>query len=381
MSTNIKPKSYFYIFLACSFISAGILVYQFSLTSQLQTQTKQKLIQGIKIKNIFPAQAVSLDKKIPDQVRGVYLTAYSAGSEDKISEIIELTKQTNINTVVIDIKNSKGKVFYDSNVELVDELNLEDNRLGDVEQLIDRLHQHNIYVIARQTVFKDSILAERKSEFALKNKQGELWYNKEDLAWVDPSNKKVWRYNVKLAKEAIELGFDEINFDYVRFPTDGNIENIKYSNKTKQKKKYEIMEDFFSFLDKELSSKPALLSVDFFGIVMEGGAEDIIGQRLEDVIDKIDFVSPMMYPSHYPSGHIGLANPGKHPRKIFSHGLKEGASEFKDQQAKVRPWIQAFSLKYDYGKEKINIQTSTIDKYENAGWLLWDPKNTYNFLK
>jgi hypothetical protein len=312
-------------------------------------------------------------------VKGLYLTAYSAANPKKLDEIIDLIDKTELNAVVIDIKDYSGKILYDSNIKLVNDLKTDENRLGDVKSLIRKLHAKNIYVIARQTVFQDPILAEKKPEWAIKNKSGDLWRDKKGLAWVDASRKEVWSYNVALAKEAIGFGFDEINFDYVRFPSDGDMTQAVYSMGSSTKK-YEVMRNFYHFLNLKLKDEPAWISLDMFGLVMEKYGEDDmrIGQRLVDAVDEVDYISPMMYPSHYPSGHLGLANPADNPAVVFENGMKLGMANFIGKRAKVRPWIQAFNLGAVYDAEKIRAQINEIEKYpENAGWLIWNASNRY----
>ena len=289
--------------------------------------------------------------------------------------MITLIEQTELNAVVIDIKDYSGKVLYDSDVPLVNELNLEENRLGDVSALVKRFHEHGIYVIARQTVFQDAVLAERKPEWALHTTWGTLWRDNLGLAWLDPTNQDVWQYVVDIAKEAISLGFDEINFDYVRFPSDGNLAALVYTNG--DKKRHEVMRDFYHYLGSELSDEPAHISLDLFGFVMERHDGLSIGQRLEDAVPAVDFISPMMYPSHYPSGHLGLENPAAFPGIVINNGMKKGAPYFENVKAQVRPWIQAFHLGATYDATKIRAQIDMVEAYPNAGWLLWNAANRY----
>jgi hypothetical protein len=237
------------------------------------------------------------------------------------------------------------------------------------------LKKNGIYTIARQTVFQDPILAEKKSEWALKNRQGGLWRDNKGLAWVDPNNHDVWAYNVAIAREAIKAGFDEINFDYVRFPSDGATSNIVYANGDKTRE--EVMGEFFKYLRTELGREPAWISIDMFGFVMERHDGMSIGQRLEDAVDSIDYICPMMYPSHYPSGHLGLANPAANPREVFENGMKKGLPYFEGKRASVRPWIQAFNMGAVYDAEKIRAQIDAIEKYSDAGWLMWNAANRY----
>ncbi len=310
-------------------------------------------------------------------VKGLYLTAYSAGSSKKMDQIIDLIKKTELNAVMIDIKDYSGLVLYDSQVPLVVDLKNKDNRLGDVKKLIEKLHAEKIYVIARQTVFQDPVLAQKKSQWAIKSKSGGIWHDHKGLAWVDPTKKEVWKYNLDIAKEAIKFGFDEINFDYVRFPSDGNMSNTLYDDESK--KKYEVMGEFFQYLDDHLSRESVWVSLDFFGFTMEKkGTDDMaIGQRIADAVDYVDYICPMMYPSHYPAGHLGLSNPAENPYAVFENGMKLGMPKFEGKRAKVRPWIQVFNMGAIYDAQKIRTQIDVIEKYANAGWLMWNASNRY----
>lgn len=336
-------------------------------------------IEDASIYNDSVKQEELIVKAKPPQVvaKSLYLTAYSAGSAKKIDSIIDLIDKTELNSVVIDIKDYSGKILYDSQIKLVNDLKTDENRLGDVKKLVEKLHAKNIYVIARQTVFQDPVLAEKKPEWAIKNKAGGLWRDHKGLAWVDPSKKEVWSYNVAIAKEAIKFGFDEINFDYVRFPSDGNMSQAVYANGNE--KKYLVMKNFYHFLNIKLSSEPVWISLDMFGFVMEKNGEDDmrIGQRIADAVDEVDYIAPMMYPSHYPAGHLGLQNPASYPAKVFENGMKLGAPKFEGKRAQVRPWIQAFNLGAVYDAQKIRAQIDEVEKYASAGWLMWNASNRY----
>lgn len=302
--------------------------------------------------------SVGKQKPAPRVVKGLYLTANSAGNEKKMSEIIALIEATELNAVVIDIKDYSGRVF-----------------LAGARTVIDRLHEKDIYVIARQTVFQDPLLAQTKPEWAIRSAAGGWWRDDKGLAWVDPTRQEVWEYNLAIAKEAIELGFDEINFDYVRFPSDGNLKTAIYSMGAKPE--YEVMGEFFQYLNTALSAEPAWISLDVFGFVLERDDGLRVGQRLADMVGQVDYISPMMYPSHYPAGHLGLANPAAHPGAVIDHGLKLGVPRFIDQRAQLRPWLQAFNLGAVYDGAKIRAQIEAVEKYPNTGWLLWNAANRY----
>lgn len=372
-----EHRLYIYIVVLVAFFAIIFLYSQWKKTIVVQD------LLGVIDKNIeAPKDALvvklKLRKSKPEQrvAKGVYLTAYSAGSAKKIEEIIKLINSTELNAVVIDTKDYSGKILYDSDVSLVNELGLEDDRIGDVRALIQKFHKEDIYVIARQTVFQDPELAKKKTEWAIGSTLGGLWYDHKGLAWVDPTKKEVWDYNIEIAQESISLGFDEINFDYVRFPSDGNLQTAKYSNN--ESEKTEVMRDFYRYLSAELSQEPAWISLDLFGFVMERHDGLSIGQRLEDAVDTVDYISPMMYPSHYPVGHLGLANPAASPGLVIDNGMKKGAPYFENTRAQVRPWLQAFNIGAVYDASKIRGQIDMVEKYPNAGWLLWNASNRYS---
>ncbi|MFA6427808.1 MAG: putative glycoside hydrolase [Candidatus Magasanikbacteria bacterium] len=318
------------------------------------------------------------EKPARQTVKGLYVTAYSAGSEKKIDEIIRLIDTTELNAVVIDIKDYSGRVLYDSDLAMVQDIGAEDNRIGDAKALIKKLHEHTIYVIARQTVFQDPVLAGAKPEWAVKSKRGGIWRDRNGLSWVDPTQTSVWSYNVAIAKEAIRLGFDEINFDYVRFPSDGNMSDVVYT--VPEKAKHEVMKEFYHFLNTELTPRPALISLDLFGMIMDTvptGSDMNIGQRLVDSVDEVDYICPMMYPSHYAHGYAGYENPAQYPSQVLAYSTKKGIDAFIDKRAEFRPWIQAFNIGAVYDAQKIRAQIDTIEKYTDAGWLLWNAANRY----
>ena len=341
-------------------------------------QEMEKLASEIRWYVIGEAAKPSREKPPRQIAKGLYLTASSANNPKKLAEIIDLLNRTELNTVVIDIKDYTGNVLFDSQITLVKDLNLKKNAFTDLAATIQKLHDNNIYVIARQTVFQDPILAGQKPEWAIKSKRGGLWHDHKGLAWVDPTKKEVWKYNAALAKEAADFGFDEINFDYVRFASDGNMNDVVYE--IKDKKRYEVMGEFFRFLSKALDKKPVWISLDMFGFAMERtGENDMnIGQRLVDALDVVDYISPMMYPSHYPSGHLGLANPAAFPGLVIENGMIQGGPFFADARAEVRPWIQAFNIGAVYDAAKIRAQIDAVEKYPNAGWLLWNAANRYS---
>lgn len=319
-------------------------------------------------------------KKIkPDYVRALYLTANSAGSEKYRQKIILAMQDSRINSVVIDVKDYSGYVLYASQVEAVQKIKASKNSLQDVSKVLADFHQADIYVIARQTVFQDPLLAHARPDLAFKNKQGNVWQDHKNLAWLNPSQKEVWEYNLKIAEELIALGFDEINFDYMRYPSDGDMANMNYEMPA-DKTRVQVMSEFFKFLSDNLTNK-IVISVDVFGLVMDHTDDEYdlsIGQRLTEAVKYFDFVYPMMYPSHYPLTYLGFANSAEHPGPVISYGLKISQPAIEGSRGKIRPWLQAFDLGATYDQTKINAQiTATESATSTAGWALWNARNYY----
>ncbi|MFB6181568.1 MAG: putative glycoside hydrolase [Candidatus Magasanikbacteria bacterium] len=369
-------SDYLIILLVCTAGYSIFILDQIKTTKTVYSRYNQEYIQDLNKRQTTKVKLKKQEikpKKI--EAKGVYLTARSASADWKLNRIIYLLNNTQLNTVVIDIKHYTGKVLYDSDVKLVNKLGLEKNRLGDVEEIIEKLHKNDIYVIARQSVFQDPALAEAKPSFALKNKKGKVWKNKNGISWSNPANKKVWEYNISIAKEAASLGFDEINFDYVRFPSDGDTSRIR--PKLSIQEKQQIIANFFDYIKEEMKYEPVRTSLDLFGMVMESPEGLRIGQNLKYAVNEVDYISPMMYPSHYPEGHIGIKKPSENPKKILENGLKQGQKYFKGSKAELRPWIQAFSLYSKYDRDKIQDQINTVEKYTDAGWILWNARNVY----
>lgn len=328
----------------------------------------------IKITNERPEKNIE-----PDYVRGIYLTAYSAQREAWRGRLIEKMKAGRINSVIIDIKDYTGHILYDSQLDILHELDTINPIVKDIKGVIEDFHEGGIYVIARLTVFEDPALARAKPEWAMKTKNGNTWYNYNGLAWTDPGNQEVWDYNIAIAREAAKLGFDEINFDYIRYPSDGNLSSIDFGLEEGETKA-QSMEKFFAYLSDKLTGK-VKTSADMFGLVMDNAKAGYglgIGQTLKSAIPYFDFICPMMYASHYGSGYMGFDNPADYPAELMTYGIGLAEETFADGRATLRPWLQAFSIGAVYGQEKINGQiTATENATSTTGWLLWNARNYY----
>jgi len=326
-----------------------------------------------------PGQHASVQKKSyqPNYVRGIYLTAASAGRDAYRQDLIKKMANSRINTVVVDIKDYSGYILYDSHVPSVREYKAF-KKVMDVQKVVEDFHAANVYIIARQTVFQDPMLANARPDLAIKTKSGSVWRDNKGLAWLDPRQRGVWEYNAAIAKEAVSLGFDEINFDYIRYPSDGNIANLAYNIPT-GKTKAEAMQEFFQYISEQLTGLTPI-SIDMFGLVMDNANTKYdlgIGQRLTSALDYFDYICPMMYPSHYADGYLGFTNPADHPAEVIHYGIATSSPVWTNKRATLRPWLQAFSLGAVYDQTKIEAQIKETESASTTGWLLWNARNVY----
>jgi hypothetical protein len=353
-------------------------------SQKLDIIDSEEIMEEIKIENKL--------QNPPEEVKALYLTGWSAGNAKKIDEIIELIGREKLNAVVIDIKDYSGYISYKSGIEEVLRYEAEQIMIDDVDGLIKKLHDNNIYAIARITVFQDPVLAKARSELAIKNKTtGGIWKDNKGLAWIDPASTEAWDYIIKIAQEASEKGFDEINFDYIRFPSDGLLANMSfpfYNNK--EKEKHEVIKEFFSYLRANLSG--ITISADLFGLATINSGDLGIGQTIEDAYENFDYISPMVYPSHYASGFIGYKNPAEHPYEVVKYSIEKAIiklEEFNKLQksdletedkklAKIRPWLQAFDMGAVYGADKVKAQIKASNESGGIGWILWNSSNNYS---
>ncbi|MFA6410485.1 MAG: putative glycoside hydrolase [Candidatus Buchananbacteria bacterium] len=320
-----------------------------------------------------------LDRPAKIENKGIYLTAYTAGSKERRQALVDLINQTELNSIVIDVKDYSGKIFFAANMPLADKIDSKEIRIPDLAQWVPELKKQGIYTIARIAVFQDPYLAEKMPEVALKNKEGGVWRDRKGLSWVDPTQKMVWDYNIDLAKEAIKLGFDEVNFDYIRFPTDGDIKQIVYANldNATMEGKSIAMAKFYKYLSQSLAFYPVLTSADLFGMVLWRDDGLNIGQRLQDAAPNFDYICPMVYPSHYPPDFQGFSNPADHPYEIVYESLIRAKDDLANSRAKLRPWLQDFDLGAEYTPEMIKLQTKATYDSNGFGWLLWNASNRY----
>lgn len=327
-----------------------------------------------------PLTVFKPEPKAPDVVRGIYMTAHTVGLSSRRQALFDLIDRTELNTAVIDIKDSQGFVAYSTDLPFVRAHGLLAPKPFEARAILDDAHQRQIWAIARLAVFEDPALASARLDLALRTSEGSVWRTRRGVAWVDTTQKEVWQYAADLARDALRQGFDEVQFDYVRFPSDGALGDAVYANLPVDEAKYYTIASFFQYLRRELNQE-SNLSVDLFGLTMVRATkpeDDLrIGQRLSDALPIFDIISPMVYPSHYPPTFQGFKNPAEHPGEVVGYSLDAASPVLGGSYKKIRPWLQDFDLGAEYTAQMVRAQIDEVEKRGAGGWLLWNPANKY----
>ncbi|MFA6392986.1 MAG: putative glycoside hydrolase [Candidatus Paceibacterota bacterium] len=317
----------------------------------------------------------------PKVVKAVYISAWVAGSSKFRDSVIKMIDETELNAIVIDVKDSTGRVSFDMPVPEIQKEGSIEKRIANIRELTDTLHKKNIYIIGRVSVFQDPYMTKKHPEWSVtKKSDGSVWKDRKGLSFLDPAKKEVHDYIVSIAKGAYEEGFDEINFDYIRYPSDGNIKDINYHLLAGETRSDNI-EKFFKYLSTEVKKEKDIpISADLFGLTTEATDDMGIGQVWEKAMPYFDFLCPMVYPSHYPAGHMGYKNPSMYPYEVINQALVEAikkTDKIAGDKNKIRPWLQDFDMGATYTKELIQKEMKAV--YDNGltSWMLWDPANKY----
>ncbi|MGD9677759.1 MAG: putative glycoside hydrolase [Vulcanibacillus sp.] len=330
------------------------------------------------------------NSKIPREVRGLYLTGNTAGGS-KYDDFIELLNSTELNSLVIDVKEDSGYVTYKSDVLKVNEIKSDRNTfIRDIDELLKKAKENNIYTIARIVTFKDPFLSGADPDIAMKAKTGGVWRDNKGVSWVDPYQKEVWEYNLALAIEAAEKGFNEVQFDYVRFPDNSKKVNSEVVfNNPGNITKAENIASFLSYTKENLVDYPIFISADVYGLTTTVTDDMGIGQQWELITSVVDYISPMMYPSHYGPGLYGVSVPDANPFKIITSGIEDAleknreVSEGGNPTAIIRPWYQDFTASWikgyiKYGPEEVLDQINAGKELGVKQYLMWNAGNVYS---
>jgi hypothetical protein len=296
---------------------------------------------------------------------------------------IDLRHTTSINALVIDVKGDRGLTPYDSVARdasgAAARIDVRAPIQKDFAGLLTRLHSDGLYLIARIVVFKDDPLSKAHPEWAIHDENGQIWRDRENLQWVDPFSHGVWAHNLDLAEEAARLGFDEVQFDYVRFPDQSG---LHFAQPNTRANRTAAIVGFLRAARERLLPYNVFVSADIFGYVCWNLDDTEIGQQIETLGAPLDYISPMLYPSGFTWGLPGCTNPVADPAQIVSRSLAEARRRTGLPGIRFRPWLQAFR-DYAFDREafdaaKIRAQTDAADAAGTDGWMLWNPRNRYD---
>lgn len=327
-----------------------------------------------------------IETRIPTKVKGIYVTASKANST--IDDLISLVDKTELNTMVIDVKDDEGRITFLMDDQMAKEIKATKAYISDIDGLIKKLKEKNIYLIARVVAFKDPLLAKEKPELALKKKDGTLFLDKDGLAWVNPYKKEVWDYLVGVATQCAEVGFDEVNFDYIRFSTDSSMKQVDFGEEALNKTKIETITEFVKYACTKLRAKKIFVSADVYGAIINSSVDaKIVGQSYLEMSRYLDYICPMIYPSHYGNGSYGIDYPDTQPYELImgalgsSKNVLKGISEG-EHKAVVRPWLQDFTASWlkhyiKYGGKEVREQIEAVYDSGYEEWLLWNGAMNY----
>ena len=364
------------------------------------------------------------------RVKGIYVTGAMAGTSN-MDNLIALVDRTELNTMVIDVKNDEGRVVYDMDSAFVREIGAVKEYVSDMPGLIRKCKEHGIYLIARIVAFKDPFLAENRQDLALTDKNGNIFRDKSGLAWVNPYKREVWDYLLEIARQAASVGFDEIQFDYIRFSTDAGMSKVDFGEDALEQDKEDVITEFTIYAAQELHDMGVPLSADVYGVIIDSKLDaSIVGQNYYEMAEHLDYICPMIYPSHYGPGNLGLAVPDAQPYETIFRSMKTSRKvlagmgrEAEDMQvsgndisgnsisgnsisensasgnsmdaadpkdlvpnqeirADVRPWLQDFTATWvkghiRYGPEEIRAQIQAVYDAGYEEWILWNASNRY----
>ena len=347
-------------------LRSNLDAYSEILLSDIEVQ-----LQEIALKNatIYASMKINKFKKENDQIRGIYLNGYLFNNSSKRESIEKILTNTDVNTLVIDVKTDNGHILFDTEIDEVIYLNNErvkftKNDLQELREIKD------IYLVGRLVVFQDPLFAKVFPDEAVFDSRLNKPYSQNGQFFLDPSSKKVQDYIINIAIESCRLGFDEIQYDYIRYP-DSSSKFMQFDTKNDFENRVNNINSFLSKSRQLLHSEGCLLSADTFGFILTNKQDGGIGQNLETIVENVDFISPMVYPSHYTNGSFGYQNPNKHPYEVITAALTDALDRGVDKD-KIRPFLQGFW----HSNEDIRNNIKAASDLE-MDWLIWNILSVY----
>lgn len=327
-----------------------------------------------------------VDPRVPVKARGIYVT--SRAIMDKREEIIAIADTTEINALVIDVKDDNGRITFSMDSPRAKEIAATTNTISDIDDLMKLLKEKNIYPIARIVAFKDPYLAEKRHELAIKNKDGSLYRDNNRECWINPYEKEVWDYLIEISTKAAEVGFMEIQFDYIRFSTGKGMSNADFGPLAEEKTKEDIIIEFTKYAYESLKPLGVFVSADVYGTIISSSIDaGLVGQNYVEMAKYLDYICPMIYPSHFGDGNYGVEHPDLEPRTIIRKVMRASKTKLNEipegeHRANVRPWLQDFTATWIknyqvYGPKQIRDQIMGVYVVGYSEWLLWNASCNY----
>ena len=319
----------------------------------------------------------------PDTLRGLYVNRWAAIGQT-MWRLIDVAKETEVNALVIDVKDDRGLMLYRTDVALAREIGADTTNPMSHTRLravLDSMRAHGIYPIARIVVAKDPLLAAARHEWAIRRRaDSTLWLDRDSTPWLDPTHPEIWKYAADISAEAVRLGFSELQFDYVRFPDEDRVIREGLYAKTEGRVRAQVIRDQLGYLRELVKPLGVPMAIDVFGLTATDSTDMGIGQRWEMFIDRADVVLPMVYPSHFARGTYGLANPNARPYETIGRALEDAKrrTEGIAGAAKIIPWYQDFTMGAPrYGPEQVRAQIQSGYDSGFSSWILWNPSSRY----
>ena len=320
------------------------------------------------------AEPVSLFRSpLPEEIRGIHLTGPLMTLTGKLDSYLAL-KKNGLNTIELDLKDESGNVTFTKNAPAIALHDGAALRYFDPNEVVAKVHHHGVYLIGRVVSFEDPITSRAHPELAIHRSDGSLWKTNGGLGWLNPYSHAVWKYDVDVAVAAAKAGFDEIQFDYVRFPSDGDLSLIRYPGRHAQPMD-ETVAAYLRYAVKRLHPLGVRVSADVFGL--SATHELGIGQHPGQIAEVVDAVYPMVYPSHYHSGEYNLPDPNASPGPTVSHSLNDFQAKLAGGRATIVPWLQDFSLGRTYSAGDVAAQVAAARAHHTGGFMLWNAAGVY----
>lgn len=349
-----------------SLLSSNLKTYSEIFLEDIENQLRE-----IAIKNagIYASMKINKFKEKHDQIRGIYLNGYLFNNPSKRESIEEILNNTDVNTLVIDVKTDNGHILFDTDIDEVLYLNNErvkftKNDLQDLREIKD------LYLVGRLVVFQDPLFAKVFPDEAVFDSRLNKPYSQNGQFFLDPSSEKVRNYIINIAVESCRLGFDEIQYDYIRYP-DSSSKFMQFDTKNDFENRVDNINSFLSKSRQLLHNEGCLLSADTFGYILTNKQDGGIGQNLETIIENVDFISPMVYPSHYTNGSFGYQNPNNHPYEVITAALTDALDRGVDKN-KIRPFLQGFWHSNEDIRNNIKAASDL-----GMDWLIWNILSVY----